>query len=213
MNNFTYKIAVCDDSQADIDYIMINEFHRHQPRKKMNIHRLPNARGSLPRLSYILLCTLLAGVFALCGCQKTPEESESSDSSSQETSVDFSTEAFVSNYVYVPNTLKVHELNDYTYLLPDGEMTEELVGRCKAAAAAAKAFPDSIIVCTGGATGANNPDGHTEAGLMKEYLVKRCGISRKRICAAFSCWMPPRARTVLPRPEPSRKSAKWAASF
>lgn len=105
---------------------MINEFHRHQPGKKnMNIHRLPNARGSLPRLSYILLCTLLAGVFALCGCQKTPEESESSDSSSQETSVDSSTEAFISNYVYVPSTLKVHELNDYTYLLPDGEMTEE----------------------------------------------------------------------------------------
>ena len=67
------------------------------------------------------------------------------------------------------------------FALRDGEMAEELVGRCKAAAAAAKAFPDSIIVCTGGATGANNPDGHTEAGLMKEYLVKRCGISRKRI--------------------------------
>lgn len=91
----------------------------------MNIHRLPDARESLPRLSCILLCTLLAGVFALCGCQKMPEKSESSDSSSQETSVDCSTEAFISNYVYVPSTLKAHELNDYTYLLPDGEMTEE----------------------------------------------------------------------------------------
>ena len=105
---------------------MLNEFHRHQSgEKNMNIHRLQGARRSLPFISYILLCTLLAGVFALCGCQKTPEESESSDSSSQETSADSSTEAFISNYVYVPSTLKVHELNDYTYLLPDGEMTEE----------------------------------------------------------------------------------------
>lgn len=67
------------------------------------------------------------------------------------------------------------------YQLENGQMTWELAGRCDAAAAAARAFPDSILVCTGGATGANNPDGNTEAGLMKDYLVKICRISRRRI--------------------------------
>ena len=66
------------------------------------------------------------------------------------------------------------------YALRDGEMTEELRGRCDAAAAAARAFPDSILVCTGGATGSNNPDCHTEAGLMKAYLSAQ-GISPERI--------------------------------
>lgn len=67
------------------------------------------------------------------------------------------------------------------YALQDGEMTNELIGRCRAAAAAARAFPDSILVCSGGATGENNPDGHTEAGLMKEYLTGECGIAPERI--------------------------------
>ena len=67
------------------------------------------------------------------------------------------------------------------YELKNGEMTEELVGRCDAAAAAAKAFPDSILVCTGGATGANNPERHTEAGLMKDYLVNACDIAPERV--------------------------------
>ena len=66
------------------------------------------------------------------------------------------------------------------YQLKDGEMTAELIGRCDAAAEAARAFPEAILVCTGGATGANNPDRHTEAGLMKEYLVS-CGIDASRI--------------------------------
>ena len=52
------------------------------------------------------------------------------------------------------------------FALADGEMTDELKARCEAAAAAAKAFPDSILVCSGGATGDNNPERHTEAGLM-----------------------------------------------
>ena len=67
------------------------------------------------------------------------------------------------------------------FQLQNGEMTEELIGRCEAAAAAARAFPDSILVCTGGATGGNNPDRHTEAGRMKEYLTERCGIEADRI--------------------------------
>ena len=67
------------------------------------------------------------------------------------------------------------------YELKDGEMTEELIGRCDAAAASARAFPDAVLVCSGGATGENNPEQHTEAGLMKEYLVQNCGIAPERI--------------------------------
>lgn len=67
------------------------------------------------------------------------------------------------------------------YALADGEMTPELKGRCRAAAAAAKSFPDSILVCSGGATGGNNPEKNTEAGLMKQYLVRQCGIDASRI--------------------------------
>lgn len=67
------------------------------------------------------------------------------------------------------------------YELKNGKMTDELKGRCDAAAAAAKAFPDSILVCSGGATGANNPHGNTEAGLMKKYLVNTCGIAPERV--------------------------------
>ena len=65
--------------------------------------------------------------------------------------------------------------------LENGEMQDELKARCEAAATAAKAFPDSILVCSGGATGDNNPEGHTEAGLMKEYLVQNCGIAPERV--------------------------------
>ena len=65
--------------------------------------------------------------------------------------------------------------------LENGEMCDELKARCDAAAAAAAAFPDSILICSGGATGENNPEGHTEAGLMKDYLVQTCGISAERI--------------------------------
>lgn len=41
--------------------------------------------------------------------------------------------------------------------LADGEMTDELKARCDAAAAAAKAFPESVLVCSGGATGKTIP--------------------------------------------------------
>ena len=67
------------------------------------------------------------------------------------------------------------------YELENGEMRDELKARCNAAAAAAGAFPDSFLVCSGGATGENNPEGHTEAGLMKDYLVRERGISAERI--------------------------------
>ena len=67
------------------------------------------------------------------------------------------------------------------YCLENGEMTRELQGRCEAAAAAARSFPQSILVCSGGATGSNNPERHTEAGLMKAYLTQHCGLDGNRI--------------------------------
>ena len=65
--------------------------------------------------------------------------------------------------------------------LEDGKMTDELKGRCEAAAAAARSFPSALLFCSGGATGHNNPKKHTEAGLMKAYLVDKCGIDAGRI--------------------------------
>lgn len=67
------------------------------------------------------------------------------------------------------------------FQLEGGEMQEELIGRCEAAAAAARSFPDAVLITTGGATGADNPEGHTEAGLMKDYLTQQCGIDAGRI--------------------------------
>ena len=67
------------------------------------------------------------------------------------------------------------------YKLEDGEMTEELTGRCNAAAAAAASWPDAILITTGGATGSGNPYRHTEAGQMKKYLTEHCGIDPERI--------------------------------
>ena len=65
--------------------------------------------------------------------------------------------------------------------LVDGQMTEELKARCDAAAAAARTYPNTIIVCSGGATGSNNPQGNTEAGMMRAYLTETCGIDPTRI--------------------------------
>ena len=67
------------------------------------------------------------------------------------------------------------------YQLQDGAMTDELKGRCDAAAAAARAFPESLLICTGGATGSNNWESHTEAGEMKMYLARDCHIDADRI--------------------------------
>ena len=65
--------------------------------------------------------------------------------------------------------------------LKDGELTDELIGRCEAAAAAARFYHNAILVCSGGATGDNNPEGHTEAGMMRDYLVDKCGIDAARV--------------------------------
>ncbi len=83
-----------------------------------------------------------------------------------------------------PKTIPVRGRHAFVVLgfeLVNGEMTDELKGRCDAAAAAATAFPESLVVCTGGATGENNPDGHTEAGLMKAYLTDVWGLDPDRI--------------------------------
>lgn len=74
-----------------------------------------------------------------------------------------------------------HALIILGFELHHGEMAPELVGRCNAAAALAKALPHTILVCSGGATGSHNKQQHTEAGLMKEYLIGQCGIDASRI--------------------------------
>ena len=82
----------------------------------------------------------------------------------------------------IPNS-RSHAIVVLGYELKNGQMQPELMGRCEAAAAAAKAFPETILVCSGGATGGNNPGGNTEAGLMKAYLIEHCGIDASRIFA------------------------------
>ena len=69
------------------------------------------------------------------------------------------------------------------YELENGGMQPELVGRCLAAAAAARAFPRTLLVCSGGATGKANPQKNTEAGLIRDYLTNKCGIDPQRIHA------------------------------
>jgi len=80
----------------------------------------------------------------------------------------------------IPNSSD-HALVILGYELENGQMQDELVGRLNAAAALAKARPETIIVCSGGATGPNNREGNTEAGLMRDYLVDECGIDPARI--------------------------------
>ena len=81
----------------------------------------------------------------------------------------------------IPENGRDHAIVILGYELLNGEMTDELKGRCEAGAAVAKAYPASMLVCTGGVTGENNPDQHTEAGLMKDYLVRTCGLDAGRI--------------------------------
>ena len=80
----------------------------------------------------------------------------------------------------LPNR-NTHAIVVLGYELRDGEMQPELKGRCDAAAALSRVRPETILVCSGGATGENNPEGHTEAGLMKAYLADSCGIDPSRI--------------------------------
>ena len=76
---------------------------------------------------------------------------------------------------------RTHAFAVLGYGLENGEMRPELKGRCEAAAMVARAYPEAILVCSGGATGNNNPEQHTEAGMMKAYLTEECGIDPGRI--------------------------------
>ena len=83
-----------------------------------------------------------------------------------------------------PKRIPVHGKHVFVvmgYKLKDGGMTDELRGRCAAAAAAAQTFPDSLVICTGGATGENNHMGRTEGGLMRDYLIDTWGLAPDRI--------------------------------
>ena len=80
----------------------------------------------------------------------------------------------------IPNS-RSHAIVVLGYELMDGQMQQELKDRCEAAAAMAGSFPETILVCSGGATGPNNPGRNTEAGLMKQYLTEECGVEPSRI--------------------------------
>ena len=83
----------------------------------------------------------------------------------------------------IPDGGRGHAFAVLGFELKNGEMTEELKARCEAAAAVANAFPEAILVCTGGPTGVRNPEKHTEAGLMRQYLIAECGIRPARVFA------------------------------
>ena len=82
--------------------------------------------------------------------------------------------------------LEIEEPAKYAFVvmglcLKDGEMEEELKLRCRAAARIARAYPETILVCTGGKSGEHNRYNHSEAGMMRDYLIEECGISPSRI--------------------------------
>lgn len=64
-------------------------------------------------------------------------------------------------------------------LHPDGTMSGELVGRCEAALACARAYPNAYLALTGGPTAADNPHA-TEAGMMDWYLTEH-GVAEERL--------------------------------
>ena len=64
-------------------------------------------------------------------------------------------------------------------LNPDGTMRDELIRRLEVLLAAAKKYPQALIVCTGGGTAAYEPAA-TEAGRMAEWLMQN-GIGASRI--------------------------------
>lgn len=64
-------------------------------------------------------------------------------------------------------------------LNPDGSMKDELIERLTVAKASAEKYPNSLLVCTGGGTAAENPDA-MEAGEMAKWLIEN-GVDPQRV--------------------------------
>ena len=64
-------------------------------------------------------------------------------------------------------------------LLPDGTMTEELLGRCRTALQCLEQYPNALLAVTGGGTAADNRRA-TEADCMAEWLADQ-GVDPARI--------------------------------
>jgi hypothetical protein len=64
-------------------------------------------------------------------------------------------------------------------LLPDGGMSQEMLGRCELALAAAKQYPNAFLAVTGGGTAVGNAS-VTEAGVMARWFREQ-GIDESRI--------------------------------
>lgn len=64
-------------------------------------------------------------------------------------------------------------------LLPEGDMSPEMLGRCELALAAAKQYPNAYLAVTGGGTAYRNPE-VTEAGVMAKWFLEQ-GVDESRI--------------------------------
>ena len=98
-------------------------------------------------------------------------------------------------WIYIDNKMKLHEnvapdglpeTNDHAFVVlgyqlnNDGSLRPEAIGRCDVAYESAIKYPNSKIYLTGGGTAKNNTN-VTEAGQMKDYLVKEKGLNENRI--------------------------------
>ena len=64
-------------------------------------------------------------------------------------------------------------------LAPDGTMRDELIERLRVVLACAEKYPNSLVVCTGGGTAAEDKTA-TEAGRMAEWLIEN-GVAPARV--------------------------------
>ena len=64
-------------------------------------------------------------------------------------------------------------------LLPEGDMSPEMLGRCQLALQAAEQYPNAYLAVTGGGTAYRNPDA-TEAGVMAAWFLEH-GIEDDRL--------------------------------
>ena len=101
----------------------------------------------------------------------------------------------INYWIYIDNTMKLHEnvapeglpeTNDHAFVVlgyqlnDDGSLRPEAIGRCDVAYESAIKYPKSKIYLTGGGTAKNNTN-VTEAGQMKDYLIKEKGLNENRI--------------------------------